>query len=237
MTRLTTGEFASRPAWSPDGTQVAYGVRPQGVKAKSNLWQIAIKSADGSRDAVELLERPRRQLPSGFTPDGKQLVFDCGHDEQPSRTSICTLLLGAKGEPTEVIAGAADTSAGVISPDGRWIAYVSADAGQPAVFVRPFPKGEGRWQISQGTEPRWSPDGRSLFFRDNGELNIAPVDTSRGFSPGRPERICDHVPFGGSVSTYGVEPDGHKVFIFRGPQGQGSEHTIYLDRAFASRLK
>jgi Tol biopolymer transport system component len=129
-------------------------------------------------------------------------------------------------------------SNGVVSPDGRFVAYVSNDGGQPAVFVRPFPAGEGRWQIStpQGHEPRWSPDGKELFYRWGGVLSVVSVDTSHGFAPGRPERLFDRVATQGSVHTYGISPDGKRVFTFRTPTGMGAVRTINLDLGFSLHL-
>src|SRR5207245_8395319 len=56
---------------------------------------------------------------------------------------------------------------GAISPDGKWLAYESRESGRSEVYVRQLPSGPGKWQISSqgGIQPRWSGDGRELFFR------------------------------------------------------------------------
>ena len=70
-----------------------------------------------------------------------------------------------------------------LSPDGRWIAYVSDESGEPQIFVRPFPSvQDGRWQISteRADSPVWSSDGRELFFRSEDGQAVLSADMSRG---------------------------------------------------------
>ena len=78
------------------------------------------------------------------------------------------------------------------SPDGRWLAYASNEAGNYQVYVRPYPPatGGGQWQISTagGAIPVWSRDGKQLFYRP-ADGRIMVVDyTTKGetFSPGTP---------------------------------------------------
>ncbi len=235
MIRLTNGAYTSRPMWSPDGARVVYGKRVQGEKSKQNTWQIASRVADGSRDEVVVLERPQLLLPSGFTPDGRDLLFDSPRaPNQP--TIIWATTIGSNVQPREVLADSGHAECGVVSPDGRWLAYVAGEPGETAIYVRPFPSGEGRWQIAvSGTEPRWSSDGREMFFRHDGGLYAVGLDTSHGFSPGRADRVCDRVSVSGVVSTYGVGP-GSRIFTFRSTAAAGGEHTLYFDRGFGRRL-
>jgi hypothetical protein len=104
--------------------------------------------------------------------------------------------------------------------------------------VRAFPAGEGRWQIStpEGYEPRWSADGRDLYYRTDGVLHVVRIDTRQGFTAGRPERLHDRVATSGAVSTYGITPDGRRIVTFRRPVGMGAPRTLYLDLGFARRL-
>ena len=66
-----------------------------------------------------------------------------------------------------------------ISPDGRWLAYVSNESGVPEVYVRPFPDASSGavWQVSVdgGDEPMWAHSGRELFYKGGGQLVAAEV--------------------------------------------------------------
>src|SRR2546429_626232 len=71
-----------------------------------------------------------------------------------------------------------------ISPDEKWLAYESRESGRSEVYVRQLPSGPGKWQISSqgGIQPRWSGDGRELFFRSGviagmSTLMTVPVQT------------------------------------------------------------
>ena len=77
------------------------------------------------------------------------------------------------GSPSDEVAPA-------ISPDGRWLAYVSNESGRAEVYVRGFPDMAGRYQVSLegGTEPAWSPRGGELFYRDGPALMAARLETS-----------------------------------------------------------
>ena len=103
-----------------------------------------------------------------------------------------------------------------LSPNDRYLAYTSTLGGQLEVYVRPFPEGRGRWQISRngGEAPVWSSDGKELFFKAGNALMRVNVSTTGEFSAGQPEALFEH-PTLNVVSIpkarYAVSRDGQRV--------------------------
>jgi Tol biopolymer transport system component len=101
-----------------------------------------------------------------YSPDGKYLVY--AREYGVGAASIMAKPL-AGGEPITVL-----VTAGLqmtlplfsLSPNGRWIAYASAESGKYEVYVAPFPHGEGKWQVSNGNAltPVWRRDSKELYY-------------------------------------------------------------------------
>ncbi|MGE3472155.1 MAG: TolB family protein [Vicinamibacterales bacterium] len=102
---------------------------------------------------------------SDWSRDGRYLVFLA--QTRTTLLDVWVLPRAASGqEPFPFLQSPANEHHARLSPDGRWIAYASDESGRDEVYVRPFPSGDGRWQMSSdgGTEPRWRGDGEELFF-------------------------------------------------------------------------
>ena len=108
-----------------------------------------------------------------------------------------------------------------LSPDGKWLAYVSDEPGQFEVFVSPFPSLDQRIQISNagGTEPIWSPDGSTIYYRDYTGDRVMAVSVSKDFAlpPGRPNVILEGDFKAGYVygRNYDLHPDGDKFLMIQ----------------------
>jgi dipeptidyl aminopeptidase/acylaminoacyl peptidase len=115
-----------------------------------------------------------------------------------------------------VVATPADEYAAAFSPDGRWIAYVSDESGSPHVYVQGFPEPRGKWQISTGTTavfPRWSRDGKELFYDGGGDLMAAEVSGSGGeFRAGTPRELFNALRALG-VHNFDISPDGRRFLV------------------------
>ena len=130
------------------------------------------------------------------------------------------------GKAQALLTGSYDESDGTISPDGRWLAYTSAESGQPEVYVRSFPAGGGRWQISDGggSFPRWNRNGRELFYRSSRGIMSAVVEASgAGLRTERPRKVLEGAFRGGvagltiaghTMADYDVAPDGNRFIMF-----------------------
>jgi len=166
LTRLTFDREASRPVWTPDGDRVTY-------TRGGNSPDVAWIRADGSALAESLLVARGRQLGDTWSPDGRTFVY---HENNlaATRNDIMLLALDSARSIRPYLKTPADEFAPAVSPDGRWLAYTSDESGRLDVYVRSFPNPGAKIQVSLdgGGEPRWSADGRELFYR-NGDKMIA----------------------------------------------------------------
>ena len=102
-----------------------------------------------------------------------------------------------------------------MSPDGQWVAFVSSESGASEVYVMPLSGSAGRTRVSieGGIGPRWSKDGRELFFWGNPEgrttLMSAAVRFTPSFSVEKPVILFE----GRSGSTWGPAPDGQRFLV------------------------
>jgi Tol biopolymer transport system component len=119
---------------------------------------------------------------SGFSSDGKYLFIhelnaQTGWDMKLYRTD------GNEGFADSVyLQTEFDEGAGGISPDGRWVVYLSNESGKIEVYVSTFPRHSAKWQVSNngGVFPRWSPDGKRIYYKGyDGMVYVADVDGSK----------------------------------------------------------
>jgi len=113
---------------------------------------------------------------------------------------------------------------GIVSPDGRWLAYESNSSGSFEVYVQPFPNvGGGQRQVSTagGRQPLWARSGQELFYvGGNGALLRVPVEASGAtWSAGTPMKLLEgrYVTGGTLGRTYDVSPDGQRFLMIKAP--------------------
>jgi serine/threonine protein kinase/Tol biopolymer transport system component len=186
-TRLTFDEGAKgEPTWSPSGREITYSW------ARDGGSRIASKAADGTGEATVLVDAQARVYNAHWSNDGKYLAY---HEiSTDARRNIWYLKPDGNGfEPTVFLRTPANEAAPRFSPDGRYLAYLSDESGRREAYVRPFPEGPGKWQVSVNgaSQLRWRHDGRELFYVEESTLMAVSVSTEQGFILGKPERLFE----------------------------------------------
>src|SRR2546425_5704597 len=172
------------PAWTPDGRSVTFSSAP--ATGATDLWT---ERADGGAPAVMQLHEKRNLYNAGWSPDGKWLIFRTDVSS-PGSGDILAIRPGIDTAPVPVVATTFTEMSPALSPNGRWLAYVSNETGEDEIYVVPFPNtGAGKWAISAGggAQPPWSHPGSELFYRNpSGGLVADSAPTNPTFSPGPP---------------------------------------------------
>ena len=153
LTRLTFENDGHDPVWSRDGRWIYY-------VHNAGIWR---RRADGGGAPDSVYTGNDTQV-LGFTTDGT-IVGASGSGP----FDLVLLSAATPHTVTPLVATPYNEEAATVSPDGRWLAYSSDETGRPEIYVRPFAGGGsgGKVLVSEGggSEPRWSPDGRSLYYR------------------------------------------------------------------------
>jgi Tol biopolymer transport system component len=171
MSRFTfdPGE-ETNPAWSPDGSLIAYTGTPNGVR------DLFIQPANGTGNPEPLLISPHDKSVQEWSPDGKSILFAviAANARTPA---IWHLPVAGHRKPAPVLQASFYINHGQVSPDGRWLAYRSNESGRFEIYVQNYPVSRGKWQISNsgGQEPRWRKDGKELFYVAGGKLMAAQI--------------------------------------------------------------
>jgi hypothetical protein len=119
----------------------------------------------------------------------------------------------------------------MFSPDGRWVAYVSNESGRAEVYVGRFPDLANKIAVSidGGARPRWSRDGRELFYRQGGAMMAASVDASHGFSAGKPQRLFAGPYYGeGRDPAFDVTDDGRRFLMIKADPASMLQHLTVV---------
>ncbi|MGE5361222.1 MAG: protein kinase domain-containing protein [Bacteroidales bacterium] len=210
--RLTTTLGDAAPLWSPDGTQLAFRSARGGVPG---IYQV---HADGS-DQREIFANGFEAAPTAWWRDGSFILAET----MDSTGADQILRMPASGPaPREVRAWSTGEDAR-LSPDQRWIAFVSREGGAREVFVRSAGDAARTWQVSPagGIEPRWRPDGRELFYvAPDGSLMALDVRAGATFEPGVPRRLFAAGLVGANTpitgrAQYDVSNDGQRFLLNR----------------------
>ena len=195
-------------AWSGDGERIAFGSKPGG---RPSGVEIRWKATDAREPAATLLAAAPGQFPGSFTPDGRALVFQ--RVDPASRRDIWILNLEGDRSSRPYLRGPADERAASLSPNGRWLAWVSDESGRDEVYVSSFPEPDVPVQVSSGGggEPRWAPNGRELFYRGAEGMIAVQVVDAPVFRAGPHDLLFDDERFVSSRAgaAYDVHPDGH----------------------------
>jgi dipeptidyl aminopeptidase/acylaminoacyl peptidase len=172
------------PVWSPDGKRIAY-YTSNGRDA--GLRQV---SANGSGKVELLLKTPEPVALDCWSPDGKVLIYtEMG---RRGKQSLWTLPAEGDRTPQSIVQGEFNYGQAALSPDGRWMIYVSDESGKDEVYVRTFPPGGDRWVVSAGggSQPSWRRDGREIdFVSPQRMLTAVPIRSDRGMELGTPAAL------------------------------------------------
>jgi len=229
-TRLTFDDASdSEQVWSPDGRYIAFS---SGRSKTDNIYR---KRADGSGDEERLTTSDDPHWANAWAPDGQSLAVSQLRGN--GNFDVMTLTLADK-QLTPLLTSSFRESDPAISPDGHWVAYASNEAGRAEIYVRPYPSGSGRWQVSDngGAYPRWSGSGRELFYRVDGGLMVASIEADgESIRTGKPARLFTG-PFrgglgglaisGNTFADYDVSADGQRFVMFPSTEVESTNRGV-----------
>jgi Tol biopolymer transport system component len=227
-TRVTFGPVGNvSPLWSPDGKWLAYS------SAQNGHFAICRKPSDGSGAEECLLNVEQQPGLHDWSRDGKYLLYSLPVPGGPLR-QIFALPLEGERKPSLILERGTN---GKLSPDGRWLAYSSAESGRQEVYVMPFGGWQGKWQVSAngGAGSQWSKDGKELYYMDlTFNLFAVPVTNAGGsLQFGVAQKLITN--WSAPQVFYDVAPDGKRFLLDRVEQQVSQSVTVVTN--FTAGLK
>jgi Tol biopolymer transport system component len=227
-TRMTDDdEYGLFAEWAPGGEEVVYSLL-------SNAGALAMRRFDGSGAPRVLLRLNGVAAPS-FSRDGRYLAFYVV--DPVTKRDLWAAETSKLDEPFPLLQTPANEAMPRVSPDGKFLAYQSDVSGRWEIYLQPFPRGEGRWQVSVdgGQHVKWSSKGDELFFVSGNDLMSVEVSTDGGVRVGVPKKLFSGADVGTRLSQrrlvegfYDVAPDGERFVVVKGVR-EGTNELVLTE--------
>jgi Tol biopolymer transport system component len=209
LTHASAGGMARFPLWSPDGGRIAFeAIEPNSVR-------ISAKPSTGGDEEAVLLESGQTMIPCDWSRDGRFVIYYA--PDPKAGTDLWVLPLDGSGTPFTFLKTEANELWAQFSPDGRWVAYQSNESGRFEIYVRAFraPGGQALVSTGGGVYPRWSHDGKELYYiAPDARLMAVSIGATTTVQAGMPTALFQTRKVGGGLNVinrghnYDVAPDG-----------------------------
>ena len=222
------------PLWSPDGSMIIFASNQEGL---ASIFQ---KPANGG-GAESLLLRNDSAGPMSWSADGRFIFFRTVNAKGMNEGWFLPVTGDRQAVPY-LQSNSQNRNQPRLSPNGRWLAYYALDSGQSEIYLEPFPKPGGKWQVSTGSgvSHRWSRDGKELYFiAPNSDLMAVTVKGETTPELGTPTVLFNMRILGGARTLqgyrcqYDVAPDGRFLINVPLDEAAGSSVTVVLNWAAA----
>jgi hypothetical protein len=230
--KLTTGRPSIHHVWGPGYADITFARAGAPGPSPQDLWAGPV-SGPGPWEPLET--SPESSVTGNWCGDGQTLVYYRIAGE--TRRDIWKTSPGETPEP--ILNSRDDERTPRLSPDCRWLAYISDPTGEDLIYIAPWPELEPRVSILKpgASEPVWSRDGRELYFRVWDEMWAVRVPAAPGSTPEEPRLLFEAPyepdPWVAGIPNYDVAKDGR--FLMVRSNSRGSE-SITLARNFVANL-
>jgi Tol biopolymer transport system component len=235
MGRLISDPSDNRsPIWSPDGLQVVFS------SARDGQEDLYIKPSNGARNEEVLYKSPEPKTANDWSKDGRFLLFTTS--DAKTKADMWYLPMTGERKAMPFLQGSSNEALGQFSPDGRYVVYLSDESGTTGIYVRNFPIGNEKWQISKttGVDPRWRADGKEIIYLSNRKVMAVDVTLTPKFVPGAPQELFEApIVYAGSYARnpgYSVTADG-KAFLVNMPFSPNASRPMNVVLNWQSALK
>lgn len=228
----------------PDGRSLAFITQSQQEDSTSFSFVSTLPADGSSVEADTLLRGDRPILEVALGRDGRTAVVRTG-DAGTGQGNLAFASLGENVKLRSLLDSRAGEYEIDLSPDGRWLTYVSDMGGRPEVFVRPFPGPGPRVQISRGggVEPLWAHSGREIFYRSLGASDTNPprsasmvavkLSTGSGIRVESTTQLFhDKYLRGNHVRLYDVASDDQRFILVRPANAKSSTGAVIYSRGW-----
>ncbi len=176
-------------AWTPSGKDIMFTSRRNGNA------DIFTKAADGSGEAEVLVGTSAHEDTPEWSLDERYFMYNPRGPETQRDVVYCERQQdGSLGEIVAFLQTEFEEAAPKFSPDNRFVVYASNESGRFEIYLRSFPDGTGKRQISSsgGTQPRLSRDGKEIFYVERDTLMAVRVETTPSFTLDTPQPLFSH---------------------------------------------
>jgi serine/threonine-protein kinase len=223
------------PVWTSDGARVAFASTKVG--ALNLFW----RPADGTGTDERLAPSASPQAPHAWSAANRGLVFV----ESSPTTGRDIWMVSTEGDrQSRAILQSPDNETGpAVSPDGRWLAYVSDESRRDEVYVISLTRGQGarttrRVSTNGGTEPLWSPAGNEIFYRPGDKVMVSSYITTPAFQAAPPQLLFEGSYEKGRDSRPAYDTaDGRRFLMVRSDRGNSSPTQFQIVLEWFAELK